>query len=310
MADDILRNPSTYEKGGVYYYSERGDRLIDLNAFRDTLWQKSNFENPQLSTFGSEAEVDEVRNTIQQLLRWAWKHNNNLDEQAAQLHMLTGWAQIVEIFVFGNRLLDASLNASSSPDCSLKMAGMLTQVSITCMAKLRDERFINPCVLNSDTVTCLDVIMTRRMSNGACHSILYKIMMAILKHDTSEALRRRQYTLLLSYFQYCQHILDPDVPTIVLQSLLVEEQESGDLDLEKDQAELARANLSILRKEAQSILDLAIKDATQGSESGKIMAFFVLDALICIDQAKFEQLAQAMNVINRLSEQVKTFINQ
>nr|KAJ0207167.1 hypothetical protein LSAT_V11C500251690 [Lactuca sativa] len=126
-------------------------------------------------------------------------------------------------------------------------------------------------------------------------------MMAILKHDTSEALRRRHYTLHLSYFQYCQHILDPDVDTTVLQSLLIDQ----------DQAELARANLSILRKEAQSILDLAIKDATQGSESGKIMAFFVLDALICIDQAKFEQqLAQAMNVINTLSEQVKTFINQ
>ncbi|CAI9289893.1 unnamed protein product [Lactuca saligna] len=96
-ADDILGNPSTYEKGGVYYYSERGDRLIDLNAFRDTLWQKCNFENPQLSTFGSEAEVEEVRNTVQQLLRWAWKHNKNLEEQAAQLHMLTGWAHIVEV---------------------------------------------------------------------------------------------------------------------------------------------------------------------------------------------------------------------
>ena len=69
--------------------------LIDFVAY--FALQKSNFENPQLSTFGSEAEVDEVRNTIQQLLRWAWKHNNNLDEQAAQLHMLTGWAQIVEV---------------------------------------------------------------------------------------------------------------------------------------------------------------------------------------------------------------------
>lgn len=161
-----------------------------------------------------------------------------------------------------------------------------------------------------------------------------------------------QYTLLLSYFQYCQHILDPDVPTTVLQSLLVDEQENGDLDLEKvsfntqwwiwwsnreteffytsvqidqDQAELARANLSIIRKEAQSILDMvcaflfskscylydctkirfhwwpadfifhfinsteiqAIKDATQASESGRIMALFVLDALICIDHEKF-----------------------
>ncbi|KAK1417250.1 hypothetical protein QVD17_26375 [Tagetes erecta] len=302
MADEILANPTTNDKGGVYYYSERDDRLIDLNSFRDALWQKCNFDNPQLSSFASEVELIDVKNTIQHLLRWAYKHNKNLEEQAAQLHMLTGWSQIVEISAsrrlssMENRsevlyqLLDASLNASSSPDCSLKMALMLTRVSITCMAKLRDERFINSSVLNSDTVTCLDVIMTKRLSNGACHSILYKIMMAILRHDTSEALRRRQYTLLLSYFQYCQHVLDPDVPTSVLQSLLVDEQENGDLDLEKidhDQAELARANLSIIRKEAQSVLDLVIKDATQGSESGKIMALFILDALICIDHEKF-----------------------
>ncbi|GJT14683.1 nuclear pore complex protein NUP205 isoform X1, partial [Tanacetum coccineum] len=302
VVDDILGNPTTLEKGGVYYYSERGDRLIDLNALRDSLWQKCNLDNPQLSSFGSEIELTEVKNTVQQLLRWAYKHNKNLEEQAAQLHMLSGWSQIVEISAsrrlssMDNRseilfqLLDASLNASSSPDCSLKMALMLTQVSITCMAKLRDERFISPSVLNSDNVTCLDVIMTKRLSNGACHSTLFKIMMAVLRHDTSEALRRRQYTLLLSYFQYCQHILDPDVPTTVLQSLLVDEQENGDLDLEKidqDQAELARANLSIIRKEAQSILDMAIKDATQASESGRTMALFILDALICIDHEKF-----------------------
>ncbi|KAI7728587.1 hypothetical protein M8C21_001105, partial [Ambrosia artemisiifolia] len=267
MADDILANPETNEKGGVYYYSERDDRLIDLNSFRDALWQKCNFDNPQLSSFGSEVELNEAKNTVQQLLRWAYKHNKNLEEQAAQLHMLAGWSQVVEISAsrrlssMENRseilfqLLDASLNASGSPDCSLKMALMLTRVSITCMAKLRDERFISSSVLNSDTVTCLDVIMTKRLSNGACHSILYKIMMAILRNDTSEALRRRQYTLLLSYFQYCQHVLDPDVPTTILQSLLVDEEENGDLDLEKidhDQAELARANLSIIRKEAQS----------------------------------------------------------
>lgn len=37
--DDILKNPSASEKGGVYYYSERGDRLIDLAAFHDKIWQ-------------------------------------------------------------------------------------------------------------------------------------------------------------------------------------------------------------------------------------------------------------------------------
>ncbi|GKA50639.1 hypothetical protein Tco_0743712, partial [Tanacetum coccineum] len=38
-AGDNLGNPATLEKGGVYYYLERGDRLIDLNTLRDSLWQ-------------------------------------------------------------------------------------------------------------------------------------------------------------------------------------------------------------------------------------------------------------------------------
>jgi nuclear pore complex protein Nup205 len=302
LAEDILGNQATSSKGGIYYHSERGDRLVDLPAFRDRLWQRYNSDNPQISSFGSETEVNEVRDAIQQILRWAWKYNKNLEEQAGQLHMLTGWSQIVEVSAsrrissLENRseilfqLLDAALNASGSRDCSLKMAVILTQVSLTCMAKLRDERFLYPGGLNSDTITCMDIITAKQLSNGACHSILLKLVMAILRNESSEALRRRQYALLLSYFQYCQHMLDPDVPTTVMQSLLVDGLENEDLDLEKidkDQADLAHANFSVLKKEAQAILDLVIKDATQGSESGKTMSFWVLDALICIDHEKF-----------------------
>lgn len=61
------------------------------------LFQKFNSFYPQLSNFGSEVELNDVRETIQQLLRWGWKYNKNLEEQAAQLHMLTGWSQIVEV---------------------------------------------------------------------------------------------------------------------------------------------------------------------------------------------------------------------
>ncbi|KAF7147071.1 hypothetical protein RHSIM_Rhsim03G0247900 [Rhododendron simsii] len=308
LAEDILRNPATSGKGGIYYFSERGDRLVDLAAFRDKLWQKCNTINPQLSSFGSEVELNEVSDTIQQLLRWGWKYNKNLEEQAAQLHMLTGWSQIVEVSAsrrissLENRseilfqLLDASLCASASPDCSLKMAIILTQVALTCMAKLRDERFLCPGSLNADTVTCLDIIMAKHLSNGACNSILFKLIMAILRNESSEALRRRQYALLLSYFQYCRHMLDPDVPMSVLQFLLLDEQNAEDLDLQKidkEQAELARANFSIVKKDAQAILDLVgatsyvMKDATQGSESGKTISLYVLDALICIDYEKF-----------------------
>ncbi|CAN4094284.1 unnamed protein product [Withania somnifera] len=158
------------------------------------------------------------------------------------------------------------------------------------MAKLRDERFLCPSGLNSDTVTCLDIMMTKQLSNGACHSILFKLILAILRNESSEALRRRQYALLLSYIQYCQHMLDPDLPTTVMQLLTMDEQENDDLDLEKivkDQTEMAHANFSIIRKEAQSLLDLIIKDATHGSESGKTISLYVLDSLICIDHEKF-----------------------
>ncbi|XP_047339294.1 nuclear pore complex protein NUP205 isoform X2 [Impatiens glandulifera] len=299
MAEDILTNPATSGKGGIYYHSERGDRLIDLAAFRDKLWQKLNSANP---TSGSGLELNEVRDAIQQLLRWGWKYNKNLEEQAAQLHMLTGWSQIIEISasrkisLLENRseiffqLLDSSLTASASPDCSLKMAAVLTQVALTCMAKLRDERFLYPGGLNSNTITPLDIILTKQLSNGACNSILLKLIMAILRHETSEAIRRRQYALLLSFLQYCEHVLDPDVPLNVVQILFPDDQNSEELDfqkVDKEQAELSRANFSIIKQDTQAILDLVIKDATQGSESGKTIAFYVLDALISIDHEKY-----------------------
>ncbi|TYJ97812.1 nuclear pore complex protein NUP205 [Cucumis melo var. makuwa] len=302
LTKDILGNPSTSQKGGIYYYSERGDRLIDLTSFCDKLWQKFNSDNPQLNNIGSEAELEEVKETIQQFLRWGWKYNKNLEEQAAQLHMLTSWSQTIEVTVsrrissLENRsdilfqLLDASLSASASPDCSLKMAYLLCQVALTCMAKLRDERYSCPGGLNADSVSCLDIIMVKQISNGACHSILLKLIMAILRNESSEALRRRQYALLLSYLQYCQNMLDPDVPASVLQVLLLNEQDGDDMDLQKidkNQAELAHANFSILRKEAQSILDVVLKDATQGSEPGKTISLYILDALICIDHDRF-----------------------
>ncbi|PKA64573.1 hypothetical protein AXF42_Ash007319 [Apostasia shenzhenica] len=300
--EDILRNPTTSEMGGVYYYSERGDRLIDLDAFHDRIWQILKVSDPHsVSRFNVE-EKGELKQAVQQLLRWAWKYNKNLEEQAAQLHMLTGWSQIVEaslsrkiLFIDDQsqllfKLLDASLSASASFDCSLKMALMLSHVSLTCMAKLRDERYLCPRGLESDSVTCLDIISTKQLPNGACHSILFKLMMAILRNESSEALRRRQYALLLSYFQYCRSVLDPDIPASVLEFLLCEEQGDDELNLQKidkDQAELARANFSVLKKDAEAVINLVTKDAMEGSEAGKAMAFYVLETLVSIDQDKF-----------------------
>ncbi|XP_050229098.1 nuclear pore complex protein NUP205 isoform X2 [Mercurialis annua] len=300
LAEDILGDPTASGKGGIYYYSERGDRLVDLACFRDKLWQRFNSVYHELSNLDGEAEINDVREAIQQLLRWGWKYNKNLEEQAAQLHMLTGWSQIVEVSAsrrissLENRseilyqVLDGSLSASASPDCSLRMTFILSQVALTCMAKLRDERFLCPGGLNSDNITGLDIVMVKQLSNGACHSILFKLIMAIIRNESSEALRRRQYALLLSYFQYCRHTIDPDVPSAVMQFLLLTEHDSEDLHkINGEQAELARANFSILRKEAQAFLDLVIKDAIQGSELGKTIALYVLDSLICIDHEKY-----------------------
>lgn len=326
MAEDILGDPRTSGRGGIYYYSERGDRLIDLASFRDKLWQKFNSVYPQLSNFGNEAELNDVRETIQQLLRWGWKYNKNLEEQAAQLHMLTGWSHIVEVSASRRihslenrseilyRVLDASLSASASQDCSLRMAFVLSQVALTCMAKLRDERFLCSGGLNSDNMTCLDVITAKKLSNGACHSILFKLIMAILRNESSEALRRRQYALLLGYFQYCQHMLDPNIPTSVMQFLMLEEQDSEDLDfqkIDKDQAELARTNFSIMRKESQAILDLVINDATKGSEPGKTIALYVLVALICVDHERyFLSQLQSRGFLRTCLTSISNFSNQ
>lgn len=51
--EEILRNPTTSEEGGVYYYSERGDRLIDLDAFRDRILEVCSFFCFALATMRS-----------------------------------------------------------------------------------------------------------------------------------------------------------------------------------------------------------------------------------------------------------------
>jgi len=51
----------------------------------------------ELNSQLSEPEKSELRESFHHLLKWAWRYNKNLEEQAAQLHMLTGWSQIVEV---------------------------------------------------------------------------------------------------------------------------------------------------------------------------------------------------------------------
>eukprot|EP01018_Ginkgo_biloba_P012319 Gb_31636 [translate_table: standard] len=300
LVEEILGNLATVEKGGVYYYSERGDRLIDLAAFRDKLWQEYRGLESQSNSVFNERKLSDLRDTVQQLLRWGWKYNKNLEEQAAQLHMLVGWSQIVEVAVsrrmefLGNRpqvlfeVLDASLGATTSQDCSLKMALSLSQVVLTCMAKLQDQSFLSPGGESSDNVTYVDLLSTAHLSNSACHSILLKLVTAILRHESSETLRRRQYAIFLSYFQYCRGMLDPDLSLSIMRDLLIEGQD-GEEDVElqkidKEQAELTQMNFSILKSEAAALVEVVAKDATQGSEVGKAMAFYVLDALLSFDQ--------------------------
>ncbi|PRQ44469.1 putative WD40/YVTN repeat-like-containing domain-containing protein [Rosa chinensis] len=98
----------------------------------------------------------------------------------------------------------------------------LEQVALTCMGKFRDEIFLFPGGFSSDNQACLDIIMAKQLPKTACHSIFFKLILAILRQESSDALRRGQYALLLNYFRYFQHKLDLDIPSAVLQFLLLE----------------------------------------------------------------------------------------
>jgi len=298
--DEILGNSATVEHGGVYHLSERGDRLIDLSAFRDLLWQEYKRLEVQFNLLVNGQKQAELREAVQQLLRWAWKRNRNLEEQAAQLHMLVGWSQLVEVAIsrrfhfIGSsshllfEIMDAVLTATISPDCSLRMAFSLSQVALTTMAKLQEWSIASPGKGEStDDVTYLDLLSTVRMSNSACHTILSKLVASILRHESSESLRRRQYATLLSYLHYCRGMVNRDLPLSVMRALLVEgrdgEEDTEIEKLDRDLADLAQGNFSILKRDATALVDLVVKDATYGSEVGKAMAYYVLDGLLAVD---------------------------
>lgn len=61
----------------------------------------------QYTVLGNVPRQLELRDAIQKLLKWSWRRNKNLEEQAAQLHMLVGWTQLVEVLELPS-LLDSS----------------------------------------------------------------------------------------------------------------------------------------------------------------------------------------------------------
>lgn len=83
------------------------------------------------------------------------------------------------------------------------------------MAKLRDERFLFPGGFSSDNQACLDIIMAKQLPNAACNSILFRLISAILRQESSEALRRRyeaclRLVLFLCLSQFLSHHLTND----------------------------------------------------------------------------------------------------
>ena len=51
----------------------------------------------ELRTQLSESEKGELKESFHHMLKWAWRYNKYLEEQAAQLHMLTSWSEILQM---------------------------------------------------------------------------------------------------------------------------------------------------------------------------------------------------------------------
>jgi len=87
------------------------------------------------------------------------------------------------------------------------------------MAKLQEQSIVSPGEGDStDDVTYLDVLSTVRLSNSACHTILSKLLASILRHESSESLRRRyrnhpcEVTLVLFIFKQVDYVSSNQKP--------------------------------------------------------------------------------------------------
>ncbi|XP_044369719.1 nuclear pore complex protein NUP205 isoform X1 [Triticum aestivum] len=106
----------------------------------------------ELRTQLSESEKGELKGSFHHMLKWAWRYNKYLEEQAAQLHMLTSWSKIVE--TFRSKPLSPSLESGLSLfvssnaartlwrqrwDLGRRAAGICWTRAITCRATHSDR---------------------------------------------------------------------------------------------------------------------------------------------------------------------------
>ncbi|GAQ82869.1 nuclear pore complex protein Nup205 [Klebsormidium nitens] len=323
--EELLESDASVEEGGVVRFSERGDRLLDIAALSDALMQGYKRLESYLNLQAGSSTQEELKEAVQATLRWAWKQNQYVEERSAQLHMLTGWQQLVEIAISRRfpllpqaggaapgvlqELLDATLSAAGAPDCPVQLAYPICQVATSVMAKLQEHSMTSAVWGDtSDEVTYADLLSTVRLPPRTCHALLKKLLTVILRPDTSELLKRRLYTTLLSFLQYSRGVANREVPSSVMKVLLPEDgssDEAADVErIQREQNELMQGNYAVLRNEATALVDVVARDALQGSEVGRALAFYVLEALIALDtqQAFLSQLQSRGLLQNCLSD--------
>ncbi|KAL3148728.1 hypothetical protein ABBQ38_014140 [Trebouxia sp. C0009 RCD-2024] len=194
--DAVLQSSLPVDRGGVLTRTRRGQLCYDMSALTREMksrYMQTSADHLRYSSEGAEGS-DELREACRQGLRFAQKYNAWLEEAAALQALVQAWQQLVAVAItkrFGILQEVAAGSDGGGPDSALQLVHQLLSETLYVLhgLLLKGHR---------------SLVLPLAQVPAATVDLFLRLLEALDRGQSEDALRPHLYAALLSFMQYTQ----------------------------------------------------------------------------------------------------------
>jgi nuclear pore complex protein Nup205 len=269
--------------------AESGAEIIDRDALVNLL---SNIRrsNPDLGSLAADAQA-QLASEMRYLLESCVKENNRREIEYAKSMGFEAWRQVVNValtkcfdrlpvesregILFD--LLQEVPPVLRKPTLGVSSTILLSEVTVMLITKLREDRSHRILVqsLTDDSNSAATSLPEDRF-----HSILKSLLESVLSPGMPEVVRGNLYASIINNLQLVQTVANAKKQTTSLEDDVEEDSLFGTSKEVQRYSSLEMGSINIINSLAERLIPVVCRDAVDGSEVWKTVAFTLLDSLV------------------------------
>lgn len=281
---------ANFDFGTCLAVNDAGCEVYDFRALVSAL-NVVRRKHQAMGLLSSASQQEALQTEIRGILLTLAAENHQREIAHAKYECLVSWQRVLDVVLFKSfelipvderetalfDLIQAAFHLIALPDWPASAAELLCQVVLSLITRLRHGR--HEAALSGETSRTNAGLPTDKL-----HAILKGVLEGIVRAGTTQLVRGNLYTVLINYLQIITplpSVPSTDGPTASKDTLLLEGSVSGQSASSGQAASsLEAGSLSILLSTMDRVVPIICRDALDGSEIWKTVAYAALETLL------------------------------